>query len=318
MTSERQVFKLTLDPSKISLGALSFATAASWLSIFTAQISAAQPISPATVPNPPTYGQGSRPISTPASVPPIAPTSVVQPQIAPAASKPVFQQQVSPQTLPKTQSASPSQTQERVLVTIDPGHGGKDSGAVGIDDLREVDVILPIAQKVATILREKGIEVQMTRDDDNFVGLDERVTMSRQAGATLFVSIHANSIADRPDVHGLETYHYNLGEALADTVHYTILDYFNIQKRVPLADRRVRSARFLVLRKSSIPAILVETGYLSSPTESPQLGDIRYQTIMAEAIAQGIIVYVQTSGKNSSSLAPVEQGNRSLEPQSKN
>ncbi len=298
MTSERQVFKLTLDPSKISLGAMSFATAASWLSILTAPIGMAQPIPPATILNPPTYGQGSRPISTSATVAPIAPTSVVQPQISPAAAKPIIQPQVPPQIQPQqpipanTQSASPSQTQERVLVTIDPGHGGKDSGAVGIGDLREVDVILPIAQKVATILREKGIEVQMTRDDDNFVGLDERVTMSRQAGATLFVSIHANSIDDRPDVHGLETYHYNLGEAFADTVHHTILDYFNIKKRIPLEDRRVRSARFLVLRKSSIPAILVETGYISSPDESPQLGDIKYQTIMAEAIAQGILTYL--------------------------
>jgi N-acetylmuramoyl-L-alanine amidase len=293
MTSERQVFKLTIDLSKISLGAMSFATAASWVSILTAQVGTAQPIPPAITSNPPVYGQGSHPISTPASVPPIAPTSLVQPQISPAASKSVVQQQVSPPTLPKTQSASPIQHQERVLVTIDPGHGGKDSGAVGIGDLREVDVILPIAQKVATILREKGIEVHMTRDDDNFVGLDERVTMSRQAGATLFVSIHANSIDDRPDVHGLETYHYNLGEALADTVHNTILDYFNVKKRIPLEDRRVRSARFFVLRKSSIPAILVETGYISSPEESPQLGDIKYQTIMAEAIAQGILTYLR-------------------------
>jgi N-acetylmuramoyl-L-alanine amidase len=310
MTSERQVFKLTIDLSKISLGAMSFATVASWMS-FTAQISTAQPITPAITPNQPVYGQGSHPISTPALVPPIAPPPVVQPQISPAVSKPVVQ----PQTRPST---SPIQAQARVLVTIDPGHGGKDSGAVGIGDLREVDVILPISQKVATILREKGIEVQMTRDDDNFVGLDERVMMSRQAGATLFVSIHANSIDDRPDVHGLETYHYNIGEAFADTVHHTILDYFNIKKRIPLEDRRVRSARFLVLRKSSIPAILVETGYISSPEESPQLGDIKYQTIMAEAIAQGIIVYLQTSGKISSSLAPAEQRDLILKPQSKN
>jgi N-acetylmuramoyl-L-alanine amidase len=298
MTSERQVFKLTIDLSKIS----SFAAVASWVSLFTSQIGTAQPIPPAIIPNLPVYGQGSHPISTPALVPPISPTVV----------KPVVQPR------PQTQSASPLHTQARVLVTIDPGHGGKDSGAVGIGDLREVDVILPIAQKVATILRERGIEVQMTRDDDYFVGLDERVMMSRQAGATLFVSIHANSIDDRPDVHGLETYHYNIGEAFADTVHQTILDYFNIKKRIPLEDRRVRSAKFLVLRKSSIPAILVETGYISSPEESPQLGDIKYQTIMAEAIAQGVIVYLQTSGKILSSLVPVEQRNLSLQPQSKN
>jgi N-acetylmuramoyl-L-alanine amidase len=180
-----------------------------------------------------------------------------------------------------------------VLVTIDPGHGGKDSGAIGVNDLREVDVILPIALKVAAILDRQGIATQLTRNSDYFVGLDERVVMSRQAGATLFVSIHANSIDGRPDVRGLETYHYSLGESLANTVHSTILDYFNNQKRIRIDDRRVRSARFLVLRKSMIPAILVETGYLTSPEEAPLLGDPNYQNTMAEAIAQGIIKYIQ-------------------------
>jgi N-acetylmuramoyl-L-alanine amidase len=183
--------------------------------------------------------------------------------------------------------------QGKVLVTIDPGHGGKDSGAIGVDGLREVDVILPIALRVAAILEQQGIATQLTRNSDYFVGLDERVVMSRQAGATLFVSIHANAIDGRPDVKGLETYHYNLGESLAQTVHTTIIDYFNNQQRIPLNDRRVRSARFLVLRKSTIPAILVETGYLTSPEEAAQLGDPKYKDLMAEAIAQGIIKYIQ-------------------------
>ncbi len=288
MTSERQIFKLSIDLRKISLSAIPLAIIASWGSV-TAQIVTAQSIPAAIAQNPSKYGEDAYPSFTP--VPAIAPTTIVKPQIAPAF-KPIVPPQAPPQTRSKPISASPTQTQARVLVTIDPGHGGKDSGAVGVSDLREVDVILPIAQKVATILREKGIEVQMTRDDDYFVKLEERVVMSRQAGATLFVSIHANSIDARPDVHGLETYHYNLGEALADTVHQTILDYFNIIKHIPLEDRRVRSARFYVLRKSSIPAILVETGYISSPDESSQLGDIKYQTVMAEAIAQGILTYL--------------------------
>ena len=299
MTSERKVFGLTSTLNNVRLGTISFAATVSWFSIFTAQIGSAQTFQPSSSP---IYERGSRPAAisptTPASVPLITPKAVTQPQISPTVPKlqPQFPAKIQPQTIPPAtinQYASPLQTQERVLVTIDPGHGGKDSGAIGIDDLREVDVILPIAQKVATILRENGIEVQMTRDDDDFVGLEERVNMSRQAGATLFVSIHANSIDNRPDVRGLETYHYNIGEAFADTVHNTILDYFNIKKRIPLEDRSVRSARFLVLRKSTIPAILVETGYLSSPEESPQLGDIKYQTIMAEAIAQGILAYVR-------------------------
>jgi N-acetylmuramoyl-L-alanine amidase len=180
----------------------------------------------------------------------------------------------------------------RVLVMLDPGHGGKDPGAIGPSGLREVDVILPVAKRVAEILERQGIAVKMTRNSDYFVGLDERVTMSREAGASLFVSIHANSIDDRPDVNGLELYHYNLGQSFAETVHGAILDYVN-KNGFYLADRHVRSARFLVLRKSAIPAILVETGYLTSEAEAARLRRDDYQKVMAEGIAKGIVQYIK-------------------------
>ncbi len=196
-------------------------------------------------------------------------------------------------TAPKQDTSTPIiRTNGRVLVMIDPGHGGKDPGAIGPSGLREVDVILPVAKRVAAILERQGISVKMTRDSDYFVGLDERVTMSREAGATLFVSIHANSIDNRPDVNGLETYHYNLGQSFAETVHSTVVDYIN-KNGFYIADRRVRSARFLVLRKSSIPAILVETGYLTSDVEAARLRRDDYQKVMAEAIAKGIVQYIK-------------------------
>jgi N-acetylmuramoyl-L-alanine amidase len=184
------------------------------------------------------------------------------------------------------------QSNGKPLVMLDPGHGGKDPGAIGLGGLREVDVILPVAKRVAEILERQGIAVKMTRNSDYFVGLDERVTMSREAGATLFVSIHANSIDNRPDVNGLELYHYNLGQSFAETVHSAVLDYVN-KNGFYLADRRVRSARFLVLRKSTIPAILVETGYLTSEAESARLRRDDYQKVMAEGIAKGIVQYIK-------------------------
>jgi N-acetylmuramoyl-L-alanine amidase len=196
-------------------------------------------------------------------------------------------------TTPKQDNSPPVRTNNgKVLVTIDPGHGGKDSGAIGLGGLREVDVILPIAKRVAEILEKQGIAVKMTRNGDYFIGLDERVTMSREAGATLFVSIHANSIDNRPDVNGLEVYHYNIGQSFADTVHRTVVDYVN-KNGFYLNDRRVRSARFLVLRKSTIPAILVETGYLTNEAESARLRRDEYQKVMAEGIAKGIIQYIK-------------------------
>jgi N-acetylmuramoyl-L-alanine amidase len=189
-----------------------------------------------------------------------------------------------------TPTARPSNG--KVLVMIDPGHGGRDPGAINASGLREVDVIMPIAKRVSDILARQGIAVKMTRNGDDYVGLDERVAISRDAGASLFVSIHANSIDGRPDVNGLELYHYNLGQSFAETVHNTVLDYVN-KNGFYLGDRRVRSARFLVLRKSAIPAILVETGYLTSEAEAARLRRDDYQRVMAEGIAKGIVQYIK-------------------------
>jgi N-acetylmuramoyl-L-alanine amidase len=202
---------------------------------------------------------------------------------------------VSPpiRTQPGTKQTTPVvRTNGRTLVMLDPGHGGRDPGAIGLGGLREVDVILPVAKRVAEILERQGIAVKMTRNSDYFVGLDERVTISRDAGATLFVSIHANSIDNRPDVNGLEVYHYNLGKSLAETVHNSVLDYIN-KNGFYIANRNVRSARFLVLRKSAIPAILVETGYLTNEAEVARLRRDDYQKAMAEGIARGIVQYIK-------------------------
>jgi N-acetylmuramoyl-L-alanine amidase len=199
----------------------------------------------------------------------------------------------TPTLTPTPSNASPPiRTNGKLLVMIDPGHGGKDPGAIGFGGLREVDVILPVATRVAQILEKNGIQVRMTRNADYFVGLDERVVMSRQAGANLFVSIHANSIDNRPDVNGLELYYYNISQPFAETVHRNVLEYVN-KNGFYVADRRVRSARFLVLRKSAIPAILVETGYLTSETEAARLRRDDYQKVMAEGIAQGIMQYIK-------------------------
>jgi N-acetylmuramoyl-L-alanine amidase len=204
----------------------------------------------------------------------------------------------------------PQVAQQRPMVTIDPGHGGKDPGAIGEGGLKEVDVILPISLRVAELLAQQGVEVQLTRNSDYFVGLDERVVMARKAGATIFVSIHANAIDNRPDVNGLETYHYHKGEALANTVHNKVIEMLGQDPQTPLANRHVRSARFLVLRKSEIPAILVETGYLTSPTESIRLADPAYREKMAQAIAAGILEYLHQTGALSDGVVSPQTGHR--------
>jgi N-acetylmuramoyl-L-alanine amidase len=191
-----------------------------------------------------------------------------------------------------TTQAQTNRSNSKVLVMIDPGHGGRDPGAIGLGGLEEVDVIMPIAKKLVNILESKGIATRMTRDSDYYVGLDERVSLSNRYDATIFVSIHANSIDGRPDVNGLETYYYGSeGGKLADVVHRNVINTVTA-KGFYLGDRNTRSARFLVLRKSRVPAILVETGYLTNEAEVARLRRDDYRTVQAEGIAKGIIEYL--------------------------
>jgi N-acetylmuramoyl-L-alanine amidase len=176
----------------------------------------------------------------------------------------------------------------KILVVIDPGHGGKDSGAPGLGGLLEKDVVLPISTKLARILEQNGIQVVLTRDADFFVELQGRVDIAKRVNATLFVSIHANSVDNRSDVNGLEVYYYDSGYALAETVRQTIL-----QNISTLNNRGTRKARFYVLRKNTMPAILVETGYMTGREDNPRLGSPEYQSLMAEGIASGILNYLK-------------------------
>ena len=181
----------------------------------------------------------------------------------------------------------------RVLVLVDPGHGGKDSGAPGVGGILEKDIVLSISKQVAALLEQKGVQAVLTRDSDYFVDLAPRVEMVPQVHANLFVSIHANSIDNRPDVNGLETYYYgDRSRGLARTI------YNSIVQSIAISNRGVRTARFYVLRKNSIPATLVEVGYVTSPTEGPKLTTPDYQRQMAAAIARGILLYIQQNQQN--------------------
>lgn len=175
----------------------------------------------------------------------------------------------------------------RIVVMIDPGHGGKDPGAIGIDGLQEKNVILPISLRIAKLLEQKGIQAVLTRDSDYFVDLQPRVDLAERANADLFVSIHANSLPTRPDISGLETYYFDSGSRLAQTIHNSVLQNTNVR------DRRVRKARFYVLRKSSMPAVLVEVGFVTGREDSPKLATSAHQNQLAEAIVQGILQYIR-------------------------
>jgi len=175
----------------------------------------------------------------------------------------------------------------RILVTIDPGHGGKDPGAIGLRGLREKDVILPISLEVARILESQGVRVQMTRADDRFISLAGRTQIANRARANLFISIHANAVGGgRSSVNGVETFYFSTGRGLATAIQNSI-----IQSLGP-RNRGVKRARFYVLRNTSMPSALVEVGFVTGREDSPRLADPAYRSQMAAAIARGILQYI--------------------------
>jgi N-acetylmuramoyl-L-alanine amidase len=194
---------------------------------------------------------------------------------------------VPPPVISSSSVGYPQVPRGRLVVMIDPGHGGQDSGAVGIGGLQEKDVILPISQRVAALLEQQGIQAILTRTSDYFVDLAPRVEMAKRNRVDFFVSIHANSIDNRPDVNGLETYYFDRGERLAQTIHNSILQSIDIK------DRGVRKARFYVLRNNPMPAVLVEVGFVTGVQDAARLATAAYENQMAQAIANGILQYIQ-------------------------
>jgi N-acetylmuramoyl-L-alanine amidase len=175
-------------------------------------------------------------------------------------------------------------------VVIDPGHGGPDPGAVGRGGIMEKHIVMSICSQVTSILRQQGIKAVMTRTGDIDLDLRPRVALAERVRARVFVSVHANAISmSRPDINGLESFYYGSSEGyrLAASIHNSILRSVNVR------DRGIRQARFYVIRKSSMPAALIETGYVTGAEDARNLKSPAHRTKMAEAIAQGILNYLR-------------------------
>jgi N-acetylmuramoyl-L-alanine amidase len=176
----------------------------------------------------------------------------------------------------------------RTIVVVDPGHGGGDPGAVGIGGIHEADIVLDVAQQVADLLEKQGIQAVLTRADDQEVELEPRVDLADSVNADLFVSIHANAInLSRPDVNGIETYYYDTGSALASSIHNSLVSTTGMN------NRGIHQARFYVLTHSSMPAVLVEIGFVTGQEDIVRFNSASSRSQIAEGIAQGILRYLQ-------------------------
>lgn len=174
------------------------------------------------------------------------------------------------------------------VVVIDPGHGGYDRGGMPGQRLAEKVFTLDVAKRLSRILKgDSRIKVVLTRDNDSFVPLRERTDIANQyvRDNAVFVSIHFNS-GRRIGAFGIETYYNNQrGYRLAALIHPRVI------QAIGSIDRGIRHRGFLVLRKNRLPAVLVECGFLTNPTEASRLSDSGARDRLARAIATGILRY---------------------------
>src|SRR3954470_20622016 len=189
-------------------------------------------------------------------------------------------------------------------VVIDAGHGGHDRGGVPGQRISEKDKCLDVAQRLKRILQTQGYRVVMTRDSDVFIPLPTRVAIANSNRGANFVSIHFNC-ASRVGANGIETYYYRGDSSgLAASIHR------NVVSISPSENRGIRQRGFYVLRKTAIPSVLVECGFLTNPTEGQLALRADWRQKLAEQIARGIRREPATSSKPlTASLRSLSLGN---------
>ncbi len=240
------------------------------------------------------------------------------------------QKHIYKNTLTKKQKTYPPIFTRKKIIVIDPGHGGKDSGGVGIGGRMEKIAVLQIAKKIKKYLQQKGYIVYLTRSTDIFRELKWRTHFANKKHADLFISIHCN-IAPKHTYspHGIETYFLSptrssrairvarIENKEIRGLNYldqrVILNFLNRDRIIAsnkfaidvqssilkslrskysnVKDGGVRPAPFWVLVGTQMPAVLIETGYLTNPTEAKRLFDPSYQSRLAKGIAEGVENY---------------------------
>jgi N-acetylmuramoyl-L-alanine amidase len=177
-------------------------------------------------------------------------------------------------------------------IVIDPGHGGRDPGAISVHGMYEKTINLVVARSVAARLGGQGVRVTLTREVDRFVDLDERAAVANRARADLFVSIHADSSRNR-GARGCTVY---VCRDAAGVAVQAATAAVRAMAQTGLASRGVRRADYRVLTRTQCPAVLVELGYLSNSAEARLLGSSSGQERLAESLAEGLLTYIRSTG----------------------
>ena len=185
-------------------------------------------------------------------------------------------------SLPAAKSSRSSDGDTPITVVIDAGHGGHDRGGIPGQRVAEKDMTLDVALRLKSVLSANGYNVVMTRSSDVFVPLGGRVAIANSYRNAVFVCIHFNATG-RSGASGIETYFFSRESLpLASAIHYYVAG------GAPSENRGVRRRGYYVLRKTSIPSVLVECGFLTNPTEAAYAQSASYRQKLAEEIAAGI------------------------------
>lgn len=234
------------------------------------------------------------------------------------------------QTTPKKEPIKKATTNYKPrLIVIDPGHGGKDPGTTGAG-LKEKDIVLNIGKDLGAELTKRGYKIAYTRTTDKFINLKSRTAFANKKDADLFISVHVNAGPNKKSkLSGIETFFLsparsersknaaaleNKGD-IEDMNYFSQQTYLNflnrekiiasnklaidiqkhilnkVQRKYNMKDSGVREAPFWVLVGATMPAILIEVGYITSPNDSKHLGKRAYQKDVANGIANGIDAY---------------------------
>ncbi|MET0502379.1 MAG: N-acetylmuramoyl-L-alanine amidase, partial [Candidatus Binatia bacterium] len=231
-------------------------------------------------------------------------------------------------TAPQAKAQSPAIRK----IVLDPGHGGKDPGAVGVDGIAEKDIVLAVAKKLAhKLTQEMGVQVILTRSDDRFIALEDRTAIANAQDADLFVSLHMNA-SPNGEARGLETYYLdkttdeaslrlaarenatsrkNVSDlqfilsdmtqnlkledsiTLAHHIQHSLVD--SMSKNIAdVRDLGVKKALFYVLVGARMPSVLVEMFFITNKTEGRAMSQENYQDAVVDALYDGIVKYNQS------------------------
>src|SRR5699024_6081998 len=171
-------------------------------------------------------------------------------------------------------------------IVLDPGHGGKDSGAIGIDGVYEKNVIMSTADSIVQKLRAAGATVILTRDSDRFLTLQERADMSNSYNTHAFISLHYNAYPIL-GINGVSTHFYSGGEdrQLASALQSAL------KQNITLYSRGIIQSIYHVLRENSNPAVLIELGFITNQGDRAASQSNAYYNNVADGIVQGLLNY---------------------------